>query len=399
MPLTSHLLPRRVVVKPDGNLASRLRCIASFAVVADALGVVLEVYWPTHDGSRFDPGTLFSKTPSTKGSQPVFRWVDVHAWDTARDRDDARRLEEDLPYLGGVYRYSAYKVRTLFTVPFATPPPGSAPAAPPTFCYTARCTRELSERYQFVLDLHVPGFAEVYRRHLRDFVPQVCPVLKEVEDLRRAHGMHTCGSILGIYDACNRGAPKETTTPLFLERLQDHLDHQSHAVAVVVTDDPERYAAFANDDRVMIREGEADDAPAGTLGARTTETFQAQWVNLHLLQYAHMFYGGIRCPSATYVADIPFCANMERVAALLPSEAGVDAAAIPFRIDATVSATSPCTDPPSDGPVTVHTACRPARHRTLTTVGPHASSGTRHRLPVFPYAPKHPLPGFWYPPA
>ncbi len=413
--------PPQFIIKPDGDLASRLRCIASFAVVAKAMGVVLQVYWPTDTDSLFEPTSLFSSLPSTTGPSRVFEWVSVHTWDTARDRDDSVHLEQEIPYLRGNYLYSTYKIRSLFTTAEAVTDPNAfvpiGSTRPTTFCYTARCTREWSERNAFVLALHVPLFQEEYVQVLRKWVPRVTTVLQTVETVRRSNGLHTCGALLGVYDACETGGDRETATLEFISLVEDHLDNVNNCKAIVVTDDISQYATYENDDRVVI----LPRAPRVATDGASVEVLEAQWVQVQLLQYAHSFHGGVRCPATLYVAEFPFCGDDSSTTTSTSSPpqqttqtTPQENQPIPMPTQQVQHHHPPCTALPEDAPSTQHHIHH--SHSTPSTcLAPEASTNTEsvppsrrshhapqrrqpNRLPVYPHAHRVALPGFWYPP-
>jgi uncharacterized membrane protein YgcG len=375
LPLPPHepaVPPPIFVIKPTGNLASRIRCISSFALVAREMGVLLKVYWPTADNTPFVPEDLFQMTPPavfsgddhppttatpTNTPQPLFEWASVHTWDAARCRTDSLHLERIVPYIGGDYRYEAFNVRSLFTNAeavqdareqlgiggteatsavelTASSVAGCQPGADGseqntevevdgeqedavdttlsecqpnlTFCYTAKCTRELSERHQFVLDLHVPTFKSTYTSTLRQFRPRSV-VLQRAEALRISNNLHATAALMGIYDACLKGAPKSVTTPIFLEKIQVHLNSTLEGRIVVVTNDTTPYQVFADNERVVVVKTVLEDGSGGLQGPLTNIGFEDQWVPLLLLQYMRVFHGSVRSASAAYVTEVPFC--------------------------------------------------------------------------------------------
>ena len=270
----------RVVIKVMGNLASRLRCIASFALVARALGApTLDVYWP-HDGSEaFETSALFAGTPPTTGCDAVFRWVDVHAWDDARSESTGVSLDDKMPYLRGDYAYSTFKLRRVFQ------------ATAPT-CYTAMCVNELYEGYAFVLDLYIPDFEPQYKALLAAFEP-TATVTTQVQLLRQQHGLATSPAVMGLYDDCANELTVTQLLALLAEHFEGGLTH-----AVVVTGDSDRYSAFAESNQVLIQ----NVATGQTLAA-----WEAQWIQLELLRMTNEFHGSVRCPATAYVTETAYC--------------------------------------------------------------------------------------------
>lgn len=145
--------PTVVAVKPVGGLASRLKCLASFAVLAEYFGVTLHVCWTASDGFEAVAwDALFAPPPF-----PV-EWIDTPRWQALRSDPTTVALEKHVTYLLTDYKYPFFDLRPLLQT-----------RRPQRL--TAACNRELGGVYGDVLHRAIPTFATRMRAYWTAFAP------------------------------------------------------------------------------------------------------------------------------------------------------------------------------------------------------------------------------------
>lgn len=148
--------PAVVAIRPVGGLASRLKCIASFAVLAGHFGVPLHVCWgPSPSFEDVAWSTLFD---SDAPLPFAVEWLDAAQWQALRATKGVLKLEAFVSYLLTDYKHPFTDLKPIFQT-----------RRPQRL--TAECNRELSSVYSGVLHGVVPGFTANLREYWGAFVP------------------------------------------------------------------------------------------------------------------------------------------------------------------------------------------------------------------------------------
>ena len=241
-------LPSRIVaIKPIGGLGSRMKCIASFAVIAEHFGVPLYVYWTVSAGfEKIEYNELFDTTPDN------VKLFDAHSWNLLRGLGSTERvikLDERISYLTRNYMYSSYKLDELFL----TRKP---------FRLTAECNRDLQKLYKPTLQRFIARFQTFYHQNLNAFEP-VSMVKKLVAHEVRAWG-EAGTNVLGIHLRRNDALQSRVSTKYLSPSDKDvfamvdaHIGASSPTSnrVFLATDDPDTFDAFAEKykDNVQVR--------------------------------------------------------------------------------------------------------------------------------------------------
>lgn len=150
--------PAVVAIRPVGGLASRLKCIASFAVLAGHFGVPLHVCWgPSASFEDVAWPALFDADASLPFA---IEWLDAAQWQALRATKGVLKLETFVSYLLTDYKHPFTDLKPIFQT-----------RRPQRL--TAECNRELSSVYSGVLNGVVPGFTAKLREYWGAFVPAV----------------------------------------------------------------------------------------------------------------------------------------------------------------------------------------------------------------------------------
>lgn len=151
---TQDVPAKLVAIRPIGGLASRLKCIASFAVLAQHWQCPYYVYWsnsPSFEDVSWE--TLFEQElPFT------VEWIDEAKWTSIRTTKDTIKLESFIPYLSENYRQPFTDIKPLFQ----TRRPQKI---------TAECNRELSTVYSSQLSYIIRGFHASMKQYWGSFNP------------------------------------------------------------------------------------------------------------------------------------------------------------------------------------------------------------------------------------
>ena len=148
--------PAVVAIRPVGGLASRLKCIASFAVLAGHFGVPLHVCWgPSPSFEDVAWSTLFDADAPLPFA---VEWLDAAQWQALRATKGVLKLEAFVSYLLTDYKHPFTDLKPIFQT-----------RRPQRL--TAECNRELSSVYSGVLNGVVPGFTAKLREYWGAFVP------------------------------------------------------------------------------------------------------------------------------------------------------------------------------------------------------------------------------------
>ena len=148
--------PAVVAIRPVGGLASRLKCIASFAVLAGHFGVPLHVCWgPSPSFEDVAWSTLFDADAPLPFA---VEWLDAAQWQALRATKGVLKLEAFVSYLLTDYKHPFTDLKPIFQT-----------RRPQRL--TAECNRDLSSVYSGVLNGVVPGFTAKLREYWGAFVP------------------------------------------------------------------------------------------------------------------------------------------------------------------------------------------------------------------------------------
>ena len=151
---TQDVPAKLVAIRPIGGLASRLKCIASFAVLAQHWQCPYYVYWsnsPSFEDVSWE--TLFEQElPFT------VEWIDEAKWTSIRTTKDTIKLESFIPYLSENYKQPFTDIKPLFQ----TRRPQKI---------TAECNRELSTVYSSQLSYIIRGFHATMKQYWGSFSP------------------------------------------------------------------------------------------------------------------------------------------------------------------------------------------------------------------------------------
>ena len=238
-----------VAIKPIGGLGARLKCIASFGVIADHFRVPLHVCWGASNGfEKIDVDELFDALPTN------VRILDASSWGALRGGSVRQVVQLDayVSYLKKDYRYSNYQLQELFQ----TRKP---------WRITAECVRDLQKLYGGVLHRFIPQFGSKYTEKLHAFTP--CADVRSMV-AREVNAWGENVHVLGVHfrrnDALQTAFTHRYATPSDSE-LMDAMDAQlarntddtSGELAYrvfVCTDDPNIYddvhAKYGDDARV-----------------------------------------------------------------------------------------------------------------------------------------------------
>ena len=199
-----------VAIKPVGGLASRLRCIASFGVIADHFRVPLHVCWGASNGfEKIDIDALFDALPTN------VRLLDASSWGTLRGGSVRQVVQLDayVSYLKKDYRYANYQLQELFQTR-------------KSWRITAECVRDLQKLYGGVLHRFIPQFGSKYTDKLHAFTP--CAAVRTMV----AHEVNAWGEnvhVLGVHfrrnDALQTAFAHRYAAPSDAE-LMDAMDAQ-----------------------------------------------------------------------------------------------------------------------------------------------------------------------------
>lgn len=243
--------PRMVAIKPIGGLASRLKCIASFGVIAAHFRVPLHVCWNESVGfEQIELERLFDALPTDTKLLPVCDWTRLRGSEA-----HVIPLERYISYLNSDYRYSFYKLEELFR----TRKP---------YRITAECCRDLQKLFGGVLNRFIPGFHQAYVDRLHAFRPcaevreRVGAEVREWARVAGSTGSTETGSteatptgtkpvVFGVHlrrnDALHSPLAHRYTTPSESEcelAIDRHLAHSKAHLVFLATDDPGVYDRF-----------------------------------------------------------------------------------------------------------------------------------------------------------
>ena len=147
-----------VAIRPVGGLASRLKCIASFAVLAGHFSVPLHVCWGS--SASFED-VEWSELFDADAPLPfAIEWLNLTQWQALRATKDVLKLETFVTYLLTDYKH-----------PFTDIKPLIQTRRPQRL--TAECNRELSSVYLGILNAVIPGFTAKLREYWGAFVPAI----------------------------------------------------------------------------------------------------------------------------------------------------------------------------------------------------------------------------------
>lgn len=252
--------PAVVAIRPVGGLASRLKCIASFAVLAGHFGVPLHVCWgPSASFEDVAWSTLFDADASLPFA---VEWLDAAQWQTLRATKGVLKLEAFVSYLLTDYKHPFTDLKPIFQT-----------RRPQRL--TAECNRELSSVYSGVLNSIIPGFTAKLREYWGAFVPALGVrevVAGEVKRWTAAGASNVLGVHVRRNDALQSRLGRRYTTPTDAEVVAliaaqlaknggEGDDNDPPTVrathhAFVATDDPgvasAVTAAYGNDPRVHL---------------------------------------------------------------------------------------------------------------------------------------------------
>ena len=232
-----------VAIRPIGGLGSRMKCIASFSIIATHFQIPLHVYWDTSAGfEKIDYTDLFDNVSKNL----VF--IDKVSWNILRNQEKRTvKLDEKITYLCKNYMYSDYPLQHFFL----TRKP---------FRMTATCNRDLQKLFSRVLHQFIPTFTTQYTEYVRSFQPH--PDIRKIV----ACGVQEWGSadvdVLGVHirrnDALQSNISNKFTRPTNKDitgeiHKQLNLSENKHHV-FVSTDDPQFFKmiteTFSSEDRV-----------------------------------------------------------------------------------------------------------------------------------------------------
>ena len=229
-------LPARMVaIKPIGGLGSRMKCIASFAVIAQHFGVPLYVYWNVSAGfEKIECNELFEKIPDN------VRLLAPNSWNLLRGSTGrVIKLDERISYLTRNYMFSDYRLEELFH----TRKP---------FRLTAECNRDLQKLYGSILHQFIPQFNAKYLQKLVTFEP-IAVVKKLVACEVRSWG-DTDTNVLGVHLRRNDALQSRVSNKYLsvsdneaMAIVDTHLDENSAVSNTVflAIDDPYTFDTFA----------------------------------------------------------------------------------------------------------------------------------------------------------
>ena len=193
--------PAVVAIRPVGGLASRLKCIASFAVLAGHFGVPLHVCWgPSASFEDVAWSTLFDADAPLPFA---VEWLDAAQWQALRATKGVLKLEAFVSYLLTDYKHPFTDLKPIFQT-----------RRPQRL--TAECNRELSSVYSGVLNRAVPGFTAKLREYWGAFVPALGVrevVAAEVDGWTAAGASNVLGIHVRRNDALQSRLGRRYTTP------------------------------------------------------------------------------------------------------------------------------------------------------------------------------------------
>ena len=193
--------PAVVAIRPVGGLASRLKCIASFAVLAGHFGVPLHVCWgPSASFEDVAWSTLFDADAPLPFA---VEWLDAAQWQALRATKGVLKLEAFVSYLLTDYKHPFTDLKPIFQT-----------RRPQRL--TAECNRELSSVYSGVLNSAVQGFTTKLREYWGAFVPALGVrevVAAEVDGWTAAGASNVLGIHVRRNDALQSRLGRRYTTP------------------------------------------------------------------------------------------------------------------------------------------------------------------------------------------
>lgn len=218
--------PTVFAIRPLGGLGSRLRCIASFGVLAQHFGVPLRVCWTASAGfEEIELDQLFDALP--RGME-IMKEAD---WKLLRTVSNGVHLDKHISYLSRDYKYSFFKLEHLFQ----TRKP---------LRVTAECARDLQQLYGAVLHRFIPNFRSAYFAWWREFVP--CVAVRECVGAEVAQ-WDAATSVVGVHvrrnDALQSPLAHKYSRPTVEEvdtRIGAHLE--SGRTVFLATDDADVHA-------------------------------------------------------------------------------------------------------------------------------------------------------------
>ena len=221
-----------VAIRPVGGLASRLKCIASFSVIAQYWNVPFYVYWgPSISFEDISWSSLF-ELPNVS-----IEWLGKREWNHLRSdtTQTTIHLDKILSYLKNDYKYPFANIESLFQrrkIPKVT----------------AECNREMSMFNSNVLHKYIPKFKQRMIKVWTEFVPCTAVreiVCNEVYEWKKVGAKH----VLGIHIRKNEAVfsqlgnrykkPNDSEIEEMISQQLAQNDNQERLHQVfVATDDP-----------------------------------------------------------------------------------------------------------------------------------------------------------------